>query len=124
MLLPCCGILDSSLKVVPSLKMEDSLSALARGRHGGGRQGLISVIHYSEPFFSPLANFPGPVCGGELTGCRLLPNVLFILFRQKWSLRSGSLGGLLVLVGGSNGNRHSFTKSVMCPDALELCDRR
>jgi hypothetical protein len=81
-LLPCCGTLDSSLKVVPSLKMEDSLSALARGRRGGDHQGLASVIHYSEPIFSPLANFPGSVCSGELTGCRLLPNVLFILLRK------------------------------------------
>lgn len=107
MLLLCCGPWTQLSKWYQVLKWKDNLSALARGRRGGDRQGLASVIHYSEPIFSPLANFPGPVYSGG-TGRRLLPNVLFILWRKKRSLLSGSLGGLLVLADGSNGNRYSF----------------
>lgn len=65
--------LDLTLKVVPSLKMEGQSLCPGRGRSGGDRQGLASVIHYSEPIFSPPANFPGPVCSGELdaVSCRM-----------------------------------------------------
>lgn len=41
-----------------------SLPWLGADREGTVKD-LLSIIHYLEAIFSPLASFPGPVCSGE-----------------------------------------------------------
>lgn len=99
--------LDLTLKVVPSLKMEGQSLCPGQGQvwrrpsRTGFRHSLFRTYFLSTGQFSW-------ACLQWGTGRHLLPNVLFILLRKKWSLHSGSLGGRLVLADGSNGDRHSF----------------